>query len=204
MSAGGATSSEVIENPPEVRAARFGAVTVALAGILGGLVGTAGTIYVSNIQIAAEDERSRAAFLRTQQQNTYAAFIADSNLMNDSAAEFYVQALESPRLDPDDEEFPAAWAAAEESKQRMQEAHRELSDSWSAVQLIGSSATAEEADRLVRAQQHLMGDLISASRSFDDSPPIEATERLLRNAQLERNRLVREFVDAARKDLGTD
>lgn len=76
-----------------------------------------------------------------------------------------------------------------------------LSNSWSAVQLIGSSTTTEGAARIVRAQEALMGDLMRATLDIDDSAATEDLARRLQNARLERDRLLEEFVDAAREDF---
>jgi hypothetical protein len=196
MSSGATNSSEVIQDSPEVRAARFGAVAVVLAGLLGGVVGIAGTVYVNNVQVAAADERSQSEFLRAQRQNAYADLMGDSNHMHDSITEYFQQVIE-----PVEEVYLATF---DQNERRIEDADRELVDSRSVVELIGSSATADAAARLVRAQQELMRDMRAAIAQPDGSDSYESYWRRLNNAALERNRLIQAFVDTARKDLGTD
>ena len=62
--------------PTEVRAAAYSGVAVVTAGLLGGLVAVLGTVYVTHVQVDAEAERSSTEFLRTQEQEPYAAFLA--------------------------------------------------------------------------------------------------------------------------------
>jgi hypothetical protein len=203
VSTGVTSSGETIESPPEVKAARFGGVAAILAGILGGLVVSVGTVYVTNLQVSAEDDRSRVEFLRTQQQGAYANFIADSNALDDATNQYYTDVVEaSARLSGDEGEIDAYWAARTAGEQQLASTYRELSNSLSVVQLIGSSAAANEAGQVGQVQRDAMRDLRRAS--IDGSNSADVARQRLRNAQLERTRLLERFVAAARRDLGTD
>jgi hypothetical protein len=203
------------------RSSKIGIWVGLLGVIVGGILAGVPTLIASSTQIAAEDTRASATFLREQQQRAYGDFITAERAAREAYNAFREIFLIGVRDSPDARssrtlrkiraQLPEAQETVTSTRGEMEAAIRQLSGALGVVQLVGSPQASDIATSIYKTHEeieHLSLDVYTYQNpnTEPDTSWREGEERATNELVATVGRLdtsVSEFVRQARVDVGT-